>query len=738
MPAFSYNISVTGDCSNSNVGSISISFLGGTSPYTIEWVEPNLGTDVVTLQPSIRTGLSADTYAIRVNDSTLPINEEFYINIPVSSGVCCNILGVQSTTCDLDNGSVTGTSTSEYSSTNFYLYSSGGTFITSAITNASTVVFGGLSAGTYYMTAQDLGGCSGQSSNFIIENSEPFTYGLYVVPNSSCGGTPIGKVIVTGQTGVAPYTYLWSNDFITSSITGLTSGTYSVQVTDSLGCSLTQTALVEDVDVLGFGAFTATQPSCFSADGVLTLQITGGTAPYYYSASTGNVEIQYGKTWSISGLSPGFYSILVTDAAFCDILVGTQLLTPLGIASVTIQTQGSTCSSDNGSILISVVGGTSPYTYTLIYPNADTLNIINSQTSQLFSGLEGGTYSVAVQDSSGCSYIEELTLLTSNSFTISTEVTGTTCNQNNGTITVTKSEGGESPFNYSLDGVQNILDTTLSAVTFTNVSSGQHTITVTDNTGCTQTIQVYVNPSTPLDFTLYSTSCGEGNDGIVSALISSGTPPFTFNWSNNIPSNPQEIQVSGLSAGTYSLIVTDSNGCSLERTTTINCDSLYASYQTYVMGGEQFQIQSQTKYGLLQMLNEGFNDLTFDKVDCDLLTATFGVKVSLNPAGTEVSQTFYTGTTLIDIPGDNLYYNTVEELLLTIPGIGGVTIDELNNQITITTIPGDNSLNAQEIIVELTIEYDIMCLSCVLPSPTPTITPTMTPTPSPTPGISPE
>ena len=712
MSVFNYNISVTGDCANVDVGSISISFIGGTPPYTVEWVDPNLGTDVVTLNPSVRTSLSADTYAIRVNDSTIPTNQEFYINIPVSSGICTSIVSVQKTTCDLNNGSVTGTSTSNYSTTNFYLYFFDGTFVNSAITNTSTVVFGGLSAGTYYMIAQDLGGCTGQSANFIIENSEPFTYGLYVVPNSSCGGTPIGKIIVTGQTGVEPYTYLWSNGFTANTITGLTSGTYSVQVTDSLGCSQTQTAVVTDVDVLGFGVFTATQPTCFSSDGVLTLQITGGTAPYYYSASTGNVQVQYSKTWSISGLSAGDYLFSVTDAAFCNILVSTTLLTPLGIASVTIGSQGSTCSSSDGSITISVVGGTSPYTYTLIYPDSSTLNVINSQTTQLFSNLYSGTYSVAVQDSSGCSYIDEITLFATNTFTISTEVTGTTCNQNNGIILIEKSIGGQSPYNYSLDGVQNVLNTTLSAVTFTNVSSGQHTITVTDFTGCSQTIQVYVGESNPLDFTLYSTSCGNGSDGELTALISTGVPPFTFNWSSNVPNNPQQIQVTGLTAGTYSLTVVDSNGCSLDRSTTIDCQSLYVSYQTYVMGGEDFVVQSQTKYGLVQMLNEGFNDLTSGNTSCDLISAIFGVKVLVNPLGITTSENFFTGTTLVMAPSDNLYYDTVKDLLLTIPGIGNVTIDSLNNQIIISTKPGDNTLNGQEIIVELTIVYDIMCLSC--------------------------
>jgi hypothetical protein len=308
--------------------------------------------------------------------------------------------------------------------------------------------------------------------------------------------------------------------------------------------------------------------------------------------------------------------------------------------------------------------------------------------------------------------MDEITLFATNTYTISTEVTGTTCNQDNGSVLVTRTEGGAAPYDYSLDGIQNVIDTTLSAVTFTNVASGQHTITVTDATGCTQTTQVYINESEPLDFTLYSTSCGEGSDGTLTALISTGTPPFTFDWSSNVQTNPQQIQVTGLTADTYSLTVVDSVGCSLTRSALIDCQSLYVSYQTYVMGGEQFNIQSQTKYGLLQMLNEGFDDLTNDKVNCDLLSAVFGVKVSVNPMGLTTSQNFFTGTTLVSAPSDNLYYDTVKDLLLTIPGIGGVTIDSLNNQITITTDPNNSTLNGQEIIVELTIVYDIMCLSC--------------------------
>ena len=257
----------------------------------------------------------------------------------------------------------------------------------------------------------------------------------------------------------------------------------------------------------------------------------------------------------------------------------------------------------------------------------------------------------------------------------------------------------------------NINNSTLSAITFNNVSSGQHTITVTDNTGCTQTTQVYVNSSTPLDYSLYSTSCGTGSEGTLTAFISSGTPPFIFNWSNNVPNNPQQITAQGLTGGTYNLTVIDNNGCSLSRTAEITCDASYISYQTYVMGSETFIIESQTKFGLLQMLNVGFDDLTSDNTSCNLVSATFTINVSVNPLGLTTSETFFTTTSLNVVPGDNLYYDTVTSLLNTIPGIGVITVDDLNNQITIQTSPTNDSLNGQEIIIELIIVYDTICLT---------------------------
>lgn len=387
------------------------------------------------------------------------------------------------------------------------------------------------------------------------------------------------------------------------------------------------------------------------------------------------------------------------------------MITPQGIGSVSITAQNSTCSSTNGQITVSVVGGVSPYSYTLIYPDGNSLIVSNNQTTQLFTNLVTGTYTISVQDSSGCNYIQEATIYAENKFTISTEITGTTCNQNNGTVLVIASTGGELPYDYSLDGLVNVIDTNLNQITFTNVSSGQHNVTVTDASGCVQSSQIYVPSSQPLDFSLYSTSCGNGNSGSITTFINSGTAPFTFNWSDNVPNNPQQIQVTGLTAGTYSVTVTDNYGCSLKRTTTIDCATNYTSFQTYVMGSEVFNIQSPTKCSLLQMMNEGYLDLTSGNTNCNLISAIFTAKVSVNPLGLSTSNTFFTSTSLITAPADNLWYDTIKNLLLSVSGVGNVIINQLNNQITIETTKGDNSLSGQEIIIELVIVYDIMCLT---------------------------
>jgi uncharacterized protein (DUF2141 family) len=711
MALFGYNISVTGDCSNTNQGAITLELTGGTPPYSVQWITPLEAEYPDIDYPITVTNLDSDTYVVRVNDSTLGQNNEFLINIPVSSGVCASILSVQNAICGADNGIVITSSSSLYSSTEYYLYDTTDTFIASAITNNSQVIFPGLSAGTYYAVVHDLGGCTGKSQNFIVEATTPLDFGLYVVPNAACGSFPIGKLFITGLTGTPPFEYLWSNSQTGDTITGLTSGEYSVQVTDANGCVVSKNATIENIDPIGLGLFTVSAATCFENNGTITLTITGGTEPYFYSASTGEFTISYSKSFTITNLYSGQYNFLVKDAALCSLEVGTSISSPTGIDSITITTENSTCSSDDGSVLTIVNGGTAPFTYTLIDSEGNTTNVTNASSAYQFTNLTSGTYTVAVQDADGCGQTQEVTIIATNKFTINATTTGATCNLNNGVISVVCATGYTLPLDYSLDGEQVIIGTALSAATFTNVAPGQHTVTVTDATGCAQTRQIFVTAGEPLIYSVYVTSCNSGSDGSITTFISSGTPPFTFNWSENIPGNPQNIFVSGLTAGTYSITITDSAGCTQQQDVFIECQENLMTYQTYVMGQQVFNIDSPTKCGILQMFNEGFQDLTSGNTNCSLSSATFTAKVSVNPLGLSTTELIYTSTTLNDVPSDQLWYTTIRTMLYTVPGVGSVVVNPDNNLITIQTLPDSSILNGQQIIVELVINYNITCES---------------------------
>jgi len=171
-----YAVSVTGDCSNNASGIISVFVSGGTPPYSFNWQDFSPCVNSTGLCEKF--GVVGGTYSVRINDSSLPQNFEFIVNTPVSNGVCASITQVQNTTCNEFNGSVTGSSTSQYSSTQFLLVDSADTLLQSATTAVQDVVFTNLSAGTYNLIALDLGGCSGRTQSFIVEDSTALDFVL--------------------------------------------------------------------------------------------------------------------------------------------------------------------------------------------------------------------------------------------------------------------------------------------------------------------------------------------------------------------------------------------------------------------------------------------------------------------------------------------------------------------------------------------------------------------------------
>jgi len=717
MAAFDYFLSVTGDCSNTNVGAISLSLTGGTAPYTIEWVDPPLGVAVTTdIFPIYKTSLSATTYGVRVNDSTLEQNLEFYINIPVSSGCCATIESTVNTNNGENNGSVTVATTSAFSSVEYNLYSTNGDLIYNQTNNSDLVEFGSLSAGTYYLTADDFGGCTAKTESFIINTSNAFDFGLYVVNNSSCYSTPTGKIFVTGQTNPGPYSYLWVDNTTGSTLTGLTAGIYSVQVTDGQGNSKIKNIEVTDTASLGVVQITLTQPTCFTATGALNITISGGTSPFYYSANTGYYDITYDRNFVMTGLTSGNYDISVIDAGLCTLDFTATLNNDNGVTSVSIDGTNSTCSTSNGLINISVVGGTGPYNYGLITPSGDTTIISTTTTNHIFENLSSGTYTAYMEDSTGCYFDDEIEILSEDKFTLNYSLSGTTCSSNNGSLFAYISTGATPPFDYYLN-TTSIIDTNLTGVTFQNLTEGQYLLRVIDSTGCEQTKNIQVTSSNGVDFSLYPISCVNGNDASITALITEGVPPFTFNWSSNVSGNPQSIIASGLTSGNYSLTIEDSNGCTLTRETTINCFTVTTSYQTYIVNSQTFALQPLNNFGLLDFLNEGFSDLvnaefsgstTILNPKCSLNSAIFTVEYTLEPSGLTDNNSFYTGYTRTDVPTDSVYVEAIKSLVEVIPGIDSVSYDLVTNTLNIIAEP-DNSITSQVLTINLKIIYDISC-----------------------------
>jgi hypothetical protein len=315
-----------------------------------------------------------------------------------------------------------------------------------------------------------------------------------------------------------------------------------------------------------------------------------------------------------------------------------------------------------------------------------------------------------VEDTTGCVYSQEVTLISENKFDISLQITGPTCGNTGGIVNASVTSGATLPLTYSIDGTNNIVGTNLTTVSFSNVSVGQHLLTVVDSDGCQISTPFTVSSTPNVEFSLYSSSCGSGSEGSITAFITQGVAPFNFTWSNNIQGNPQNITVTGLTGGTYTLIVQDVNGCSLARQTSIECNTKCVTYQTYTMGSEIFNILSPTKHGINQILVEGFNDLTSGNTNCNLLSAIYTAQVEIQPQNTILNNTFYTGTTLVDVPSDNTWFSVITNLLQSVNGVSSVVIDPLTNQISISANP-NSPIIGQELSVKLIIVYDIICLT---------------------------
>ena len=415
-----------------------------------------------------------------------------------------------------------------------------------------------LKAGNYIVTVIDGNGCT-KTTPFSINKIQISGY-ADGIKNIFCYGDHDGAAIVHVTSGTGPFTYNWSsgassvtmaNSCIADSLAG---GYAVVTVTDATGCTLVANKLIEETDSI-WAYISSNASACGANSGSASIDQPGGGwwGPWKYTWPDG------GTNSSENGLAAGTYVVTLSDNAGCTGRIPINVssvggLTPTVNAFATNVSCKSSTNND-GAASVSVSNGSGPYTYSW----SNGVSSITSSNSDSITGLVPGKYNYTVTDANGCPVINNLTIKGSTPLTILTSSTSAACGQSDGTAGVIASGGTGNGYQYLWPGGS-------TAQTVSNLSAGSYAVSVTDAAGCTRSTTVNVitagmpaTMNTPVNVSCYGMS-----NGAASVVISGGTSPYTFVWSNGASSitTGSTHGISGVSAGAYTVTITDATGCS--------------------------------------------------------------------------------------------------------------------------------------------------------------------------------
>ncbi|MCI4669246.1 MAG: gliding motility-associated C-terminal domain-containing protein [Bacteroidia bacterium] len=419
-------------------------------------------------------------------------------------------------------------------------------------TGATTPSVVGLTAGVYSVTVTE--SPTGYQFFDLVIIAEPDPLSMdFVITDVPCFGQNQGGVDLTVTGGTPSYTYAWTNSggqSISSSqdLSNLAAGVYNVTVTDSRGCNASRSISISTPATAVSNQVTITDVSCFlGSDGRLNASAFGGTPPYNYSWNTGAFTGP-----NLSNLPVGTYTLEVTDANGC-ISTSTNLITqPFAIQTSFTANQVSCFDGSDGSIDVSVSGGTSPYNYLW------TSSLLTLGNSQDLNNLPADQYNLTITDANGC--IENLSTNITQPTEISPSavITAVACaGDATGAVDLSVS-GGVLPYRYvwtNASGQQ--IDTTQD---ISNLLAGDYEVSITDANGCIKILLVSITePSLPLSLEAIKTDvlCFGENTGAIDLTALGGTPPYQYNWSNGLTTE----DINQLQAASYSVVVTDNNGC---------------------------------------------------------------------------------------------------------------------------------------------------------------------------------
>lgn len=508
-----------------NNGIISFALFGGSEPFLID-IGQGFSNELVF------SNLSPGTYNVDVMDG-LGCSQSTTIEIDSSLALSMSTNTIN-TTCGMNNGSLS-------------IQAAGGSGTLSYTLNNLTQqnnIFSNLSSGTYTVAVNDLSGCT-VSNNIVIQSSTLLSASIQT-SNGCAPGT--GSLTVQVTSGSPSYTYNFGNGPGNINVlNGLNSGNYTVQITDSLACSIQLSATITNPQAIVINA-TSTPANCNEENGSIQINVSGGLAPYTYNLGNGP---QINNTFS--NLSAGNYQVLVTDASGCSKTQSIQVNSESALianASVT----STSCGNSNGSVLIQVNGGQGPFTY--------QLGAI-SQNENSFTNLAAGQYNAIVTDASGCSFAVGFLIAGSQTLVLEPEIVATTCGLQNGHAQIAL-QGGAQPFSYMLNGIPQ------TSSNFTNLTSGQYEFVITDGAGCVVEYDFQIGSSTAVSAGLIQvkSTCEEEN-GSLTVIAAGGNGNYQYTL-NGLQSSQNVFE--NLVSGPYNLVIADSQGCNYS--TQVNIENI--------------------------------------------------------------------------------------------------------------------------------------------------------------------
>ncbi|AWM12803.1 hypothetical protein DI487_02225 [Flavobacterium sediminis] len=385
--------------------------------------------------------------------------------------------------------------------------------------------------------------------------------------NIACNGGSTGEATVNTATGGAGgYTYNWTpgnpTGDGTTSVTGLTAGTWTCTVTDANGCTTSTNFTITEPTALALTQASQTNVACNGGStGEATVNTaTGGAGGYTYSWSPSG-----GTGTTATGLVAGTYTCTVTDANGCTDSVNFTITEPTALALTQSSQTNIACNggSTGEATVNTATGGAGGYTYSWL-PSGGT--------GTTATGLTAGTYTCTVTDANGCTDSVNFTITEPTALALTqASQTDVACNGGStGATTVNAATGGAGGYTYNWTPGNPTGDGTTSV---TGLTAGTWTCTVTDANGCTTSTNFTITEPTALALTQASqtdVACNGGSTGEATVnAATGGAGGYTYNWTPGNPTGDGTTSVTGLTAGTWTCTVTDANGCTTSTNFTI-------------------------------------------------------------------------------------------------------------------------------------------------------------------------